>query len=129
MGIRNIIAADLVVQAEHDPETSVVFITSNQKLADSVATCAKEVAEENPIARKSLAKSGVILIASSKTQALAWANQIASEHLTVSRKDVASVQNAGQSSWVITRHRRRAITHLARTTFYRRQAQRDFAAD
>ena len=89
------IAADLVCQAEHDPETSVAFITTRRKLADSVAVCVKEVAEEIPIAKESLAKSGVILIATSRTQALAWANQIASEHLTIARKDVASVQNAG----------------------------------
>ena len=89
------IAADLVCQAEHDPETQVAFITTKPKLADSVAECVKEVAEENPIAKKSLAKSGAILIASSMAQALDWANQIASEHLTVSSKDVASVQNAG----------------------------------
>jgi histidinol dehydrogenase len=89
------IAADLVCQAEHDPETQVAFITTKRKLADAVAVCVKEVAEENPIANKSLAKSGAILIASSKTQALDWANRIASEHLTVSSKDVASVQNAG----------------------------------
>lgn len=89
------ISADLVCQAEHDPETSVAFITTDKKLADSVASCVKEVAEENPIAKKALAKSGVILIARSKTQALVWANRIASEHLTVARKDVASVQNAG----------------------------------
>jgi histidinol dehydrogenase len=89
------IAADLVCQAEHDPETQVAFITTKRKLANSVAVCMKEVAEEIPIAKKSLAKSGAILIASSKAQALEWANQIGSEHLTVSAKDVASVQNAG----------------------------------
>jgi len=64
-------------------------------LAESVAECVREVAEENPIAKKSLAKSGAILIASSKSQALEWANRIAIEHLTVSSKDVSSVQNAG----------------------------------
>ena len=89
------IAADLVCQAEHDPETVVVFITSRRKLADSVAVCAKEVAEENPIAKKSLAKSGAILISDSHAQALEWANQIASEHITVARQDISSIQNAG----------------------------------
>jgi histidinol dehydrogenase len=89
------IAADLVCQAEHDPETQVAFITTKRKLANAIAVCVKEVAEEIPIAKKSLAKSGAILIASSKAQALDWANQIASEHLTVSAEDVASVQNAG----------------------------------
>jgi histidinol dehydrogenase len=89
------IAADLVCQAEHDSEAVVVFITTRGKLADSVALCVKEVAEENPMAKKALAKSGAILIANSRTQALAWANQIASEHITVSRRDVSSIQNAG----------------------------------
>jgi histidinol dehydrogenase len=89
------IAADLVCQAEHDPETQVAFITTKRRLADAVALCVKQVAEENPIAKKSLAKSGAILIASSKALALDWANRIASEHLTVSSKNVASVQNAG----------------------------------
>ena len=78
------IAADLVCQAEHDPETQVAFITTKRRLADAVALCVKEVAEENPIAKKSLAKTGAILIASSKALALDWANRIASEHLTVS---------------------------------------------
>jgi histidinol dehydrogenase len=89
------IAADLVCQAEHDPETQVAFITTKRRLADAVASCVKQVAEENPIAKKSLAKSGAILIASSKALALDWANRIASEHLTVSSKNVAAVQNAG----------------------------------
>jgi len=35
------IAVDLVCQAEHDPETVVVFITSRRKLADSVVVCVK----------------------------------------------------------------------------------------
>jgi histidinol dehydrogenase len=53
------------------------------------------VGEEIPIAKQSLAKSGAILIASSRAEALSWANQIASEHLTVSRKDLPAIQNAG----------------------------------
>jgi histidinol dehydrogenase len=89
------IAADLVCQAEHDPETQVAFITTKRRLADSVAVCLKEVAEENPIAKKSLANSGAILIASSKGQALEWANRIASEHITVARSNLSAIQNAG----------------------------------
>jgi histidinol dehydrogenase len=89
------IAADLVCQAEHDPETVVVFITSRHKFADSVKACVKEIAEENLIARKALVKNGAILIADSRTQALAWTNQIASEHITVAREDVPSIHNAG----------------------------------
>ncbi len=89
------IAADLVCQAEHDPEAMALFITTRKELGNSVAECVHHVSEENPIARKSLAKSGVILIAGSRQQALDWANRIACEHLTVSRKDLPSIRNAG----------------------------------
>jgi histidinol dehydrogenase len=89
------IAADLVCQAEHAPDTLALFITSKRRMADAVAACVKDAAEENPIAHESLAKSGAILVARSHQQALDWANQIASEHITVARKDVAFIQNAG----------------------------------
>jgi histidinol dehydrogenase len=89
------IAADLLCQAEHAPDTLALFITSNRKLAGQVAASLKEVAEENPVARASLESNGAILLASSRRQALAWANQIAGEHITVAREDLPFIQNAG----------------------------------
>jgi histidinol dehydrogenase len=89
------IAADLVAQAEHDPETLPVFITSSREFADKVAARTKRAAEGNSIARQSLAASGVALVAASHAQALEWANLIAPEHITVARSDVASVRSAG----------------------------------
>ena len=50
---------------------------------------------DNPIAGQSLRRHGAILIAGSRREALAWANQIAAEHITLAAKDVALVQNAG----------------------------------
>ncbi len=89
------IAADLACQAEHDPEAMALFITTKRRLADAVAECVEQVAEEIPIAKKSLANNGAILIAASRAQAMDWTNQIACEHLTVSRGDVSKIQNAG----------------------------------
>ena len=89
------IAADLVAQAEHDPETLPVFITSSRDLSERVAACATEIAKGNVIARQSLAVNGVVLVARSHAQALEWANLIAPEHITVAREDVASVRSAG----------------------------------
>jgi histidinol dehydrogenase len=89
------IAADLVAQAEHDPETLAVFISSSRELAEKVVACAKQAAQDNPIARQSLAARGVALVAASHAQALEWANLIAPEHITVARNDVAAVSNAG----------------------------------
>jgi len=89
------IAADLVAQAEHDPETLPVFITSSRALAEKVLASAKEAAEDNSIARQSLAANGVALVAASHAQALEWANLIAPEHITVARDDLAAVRSAG----------------------------------
>jgi len=89
------IAADLVAQAEHDPETLPVFIASSKAFAKEVAACAKAAAKNNAIARQSLASNGVALVAPSHAQALEWANVIAPEHITVARADVAAVRSAG----------------------------------
>jgi histidinol dehydrogenase len=90
------IAADLVAQAEHDPETLAVFITTSRKLARAVADqlqCAGR--DENPIAQQSLDSRGAILIADSREQAFAWANDIAPEHITIEKKDLPLIDNAG----------------------------------
>ena len=50
---------------------------------------------DNAIARQSLAANGVALVAASHAQALAWANLVAPEHITVARGDVAAVRSAG----------------------------------
>ena len=89
------IAADLVAQAEHDPETLAVFITTSKKLATAVASETIQSSSENAIATESLQARGAVLIADSRQQALDWANRIAPEHITVEKQDVQLVQNAG----------------------------------
>src|SRR5438045_5991777 len=71
------IAADLVAQAEHDPETLAVFITTSRKLARAVANQVQPALRENAIAQQSLDTRGAILIANSREQAFEWANRIA----------------------------------------------------
>ncbi|SRR5579871_1263704 len=89
------IAADLVAQAEHDPDTLAVFITSSDTLAEKVATEAKLAAANNEIAKSSLKENGAILVTESHEQALEFANRIAAEHITVNEEDLAHVDNAG----------------------------------
>lgn len=89
------IAADLVAQAEHDPDALAVFITSSSALADKVASAANLAAANNEIAKLSLKENGAILVAGSHEQALEFANRIAAEHVTVSEEDLAHVSNAG----------------------------------
>jgi histidinol dehydrogenase len=94
-GTSEFIAADLVAQAEHDPETLAVFITTSLALGKSVAGRAKKFASSNVIAKESLSRNGVILVAESREQSLDWANAIAPEHITVERKHLPSILNTG----------------------------------
>jgi histidinol dehydrogenase len=94
-GVPEFIAADLVAQAEHDPEALAVFITTSRELARSVRVAVTQAAKGNPIAQKSLRARGAILVAASRDQAREWANRIASEHITVEADDLPFIQNAG----------------------------------
>jgi histidinol dehydrogenase len=90
------IAADLVAQAEHDPETLAVLITSNETLAKAVAAEVKVQARENKIAKQSLAAQGTIFIAETVEEVRELTNRLAPEHLTVdSPEDLKWVSNAG----------------------------------
>ncbi len=90
------IAADLVAQAEHDPETLAVLITSNETLGRKVADEVKLLARENPIAKQSLAARGCIFLTATVREAQDLTNRLAPEHLTVDcAKDLAWVRNAG----------------------------------
>jgi histidinol dehydrogenase len=89
------IAADLVAQSEHDPDTLAVFITASASLAEQVAAEVKQAAAENEIARGSLKENGAILVAESHDRALEFANRIAAEHITVNEEDLVHIRNAG----------------------------------
>jgi histidinol dehydrogenase len=90
------IAADLVAQAEHDPEALAVFITSNAELAAEVDAEVKLQSKGNALARQALAKQGCIFVTSTVAEARELTNRLAFEHLTVgSTADLKWVKNAG----------------------------------
>ena len=94
-GTPEFIAADLVSQAEHDPEALAVFITTRDDLARMVAHAAEKLSRRNVVARQSLRGNGIILVSGSRKQSFEWANELAAEHLTVDASDLARVRNAG----------------------------------
>ncbi len=94
-GVPEFIAADLVAQAEHDPDTLVLFITTSRELARSVMLSETKLSKGNRIAEQSLRARGAILVAASREQSRAWANRIAFEHVTVEADDLPFIQNAG----------------------------------
>lgn len=90
------IAADLVAQAEHDPEALPVLITSNAQLAEEVVLEAKRQAQTNKIAQQSLAAQGYAFVTASMEEARELTNRLAPEHLTVDAgADLRWVKNAG----------------------------------
>ena len=90
------IAADLVAQAEHDPEALAIFITTRADLAKEVIAETKLRSRNNPVARQALDRNGLAIIATSLDEARAITNRLAPEHLTVdSASDLDWVQNAG----------------------------------
>jgi histidinol dehydrogenase len=94
-GKAEFIAADLVAQAEHDPETLALFLTSSAELAKTVKREATAQAAKNPIARQALATRSYIFVACDIGQAMEAVNQIAAEHLTVDEELLDSVTSAG----------------------------------
>ena len=90
------VAADLIAQAEHDPDARAVCIVTRRALADRIAAeVAAQLPSEGPAA-VSLARHGGIIVAASTTEAIALANGSASEHLVVETDSVAArIVNAG----------------------------------
>ena len=90
------IAADLIAQAEHDPDARAVLITWNRRLADRVATEVERQMPSTGPARRSLAEHGGIIVCRNMSEAIELANDAAAEHVVVGAEAVARrITNAG----------------------------------
>ncbi len=96
------VAADLLSQAEHDELASAILITTSRELADAVDLEVKGFTEKlsrKEIIEKSLDNFGYILIAETMDEAIAAANEIASEHMEIVTANpfevMMKVKNAG----------------------------------
>ena len=83
------IAADLVAQAEHDPDARAILITWSRLLADRVVKAVAERTAGRAIATQSLAANGAVILTRSAADAMALANRFAPEHLVVDRESLA----------------------------------------
>ena len=90
------IAADLIAQAEHDPDARAVLITPNRTLADRVARAVAVRMPEDGPARASIKSHGGIIVTGSLQEAIDLANDGAAEHLVVDDDRLAArVRSAG----------------------------------
>jgi histidinol dehydrogenase len=90
------IAADLVAQAEHDPEALAILVTTRSELASQVIREARVQSRDNAVAREALSRHGIAIVAVDTEEARAITNRLAPEHLTVdSAEDLNWVLSAG----------------------------------
>jgi len=84
------IAADLIAQAEHDPDARAVLFTPVRRLAASVAReVARQLPREGPAAA-ALAHNGGIVITRTLDEAVDLAQLFAPEHVVCDTRDVAA---------------------------------------
>ena len=96
------VAADLLSQAEHDELASAILITTSEKLAQEVNREVEKFTQElsrKEIIQKSLDNYGYLLVADTMEEAIAAANEIASEHVEILTQNpyeiMPKIKNAG----------------------------------
>ena len=95
------IAADLLSQAEHGPDSQVILIADDQELIDRVKSSVEDMMQQLPkqrIIRKALESSKLIFLPDQR-QIMDMVNYYAPEHLILATKNAgelaAEVRNAG----------------------------------
>jgi histidinol dehydrogenase len=96
------VAADMLAQAEHDPQALAILLTTSAEIAQATGA---ELEKQLPrlsreeIARTSLANRGIILLVDTLDQCIELANDIAIEHLELQINDpfpwLAKIRHAG----------------------------------
>ncbi|WP_018465822.1 histidinol dehydrogenase [Calidithermus timidus] len=96
-----LLAADLLAQAEHGPDSEAWLLSPDAELLEAVEAELERQLSDLPraaIARQALARSGLVRVESLE-QALEWANLYAPEHLCLSVREpleyLGMVRNAG----------------------------------
>lgn len=97
-----VVATDLLSQAEHDKLASAVLVTDSEALAADVADALERIIptlSRREIARASIDNNGKIIIAENLDLAIEVANRIAPEHLEICVDDpfdyLSKIKNAG----------------------------------
>jgi histidinol dehydrogenase len=102
-GDPSFIAADLLAQAEHDPDAVALLVTTSASLAREVAAEVgkqlRDLPKTNP-AWLSLKSASAILVAPSTAAAVRFANQMAPEHLSIPKGKLALVEQLSEAGSV-----------------------------
>jgi histidinol dehydrogenase len=97
------IAADILAQAEHDPDAVALLVTPSLRLAKAVAAEVEkqllDLPRTNP-AWKSLRLASAILVAPSLDAAIRFANRVAPEHLSIPNASSELVEKLSEAGSV-----------------------------
>ncbi|WP_353186388.1 histidinol dehydrogenase [Parapedobacter lycopersici] len=95
------VAADLLAQAEHGPDSQAILVSTDQTLVEQVQDALQDQLQQLPradIAKKALANS-YALICDNMEEAMTFSNQYAPEHLIIEVDDwqplIRKITNAG----------------------------------
>ena len=95
-------AAELLAQAEHDPNAATIMVTTSSDVAQKTVDCINSELKEQKraeIIEESLSKYCHILVADNMQDAIDFTNTYAPEHLVVVKEDhyktLESINNAG----------------------------------
>jgi histidinol dehydrogenase len=94
------IAADLLAQAEHDPDARAVMVTTTLALASAVAAAVAADMPASGPASKAIARNGAIIVARSRREAIEIVDRLAPEHLVIDAEDDASAYGAAGTIFV-----------------------------
>ena len=96
------LAAEMLAQAEHDPEAIVALVATDETLGTKVVDAIEKllpVQGRRAIIERALAERGAVLTAPSLREAIAFANRFAPEHLLLATRDadalLGDVRSAG----------------------------------
>ncbi|HJR60025.1 MAG TPA: histidinol dehydrogenase [Vicinamibacterales bacterium] len=94
------IAADLIAQAEHDPDARAILLTPSRRLAEAVAGECDRLLPGDGTARDALARNGGIVVTRSIAEAIALSQQMAPEHVVCDDEAVAARLTAAGTVFV-----------------------------
>jgi len=96
------LAAEMLAQAEHDPEAIVVLVATDETLGTRVIDAIEKflpVEGRRAIIERALSERGAMLTAPSLSEAVAFANRFAPEHLLLATRDadalLGDIRSAG----------------------------------
>jgi len=98
----DVVASDLISQAEHSPETMCCLITTSTKLKDLVIKSLEQKIrkiQRRKIVKESLCTNGFVAICNTESDVIEFANKLAPEHLEIitknSQKMARKITSAG----------------------------------